>query len=220
MGLDPELKRLRNHLSRLPQIPVGWFALALAAGGSLLVAGTWLVAQLSWQGRLRALESEVRFYRSTRNLDVPRLLNDLQRLAGPAADRLALQELKQRHATLEREHTHTLQDLAALRRSRRLEERFPLTAGNSRELLEGKVPLVLEGVEAGGARVSLAGAPASLWRPGDFRDLNFGGGRYRLTLEAIPAGTGGQADFRLDALLESSPPPPAPPAAPAAAGAP
>jgi hypothetical protein len=95
-----------------------------------------------------------------------------------------------------------LQDLQALRRSRRLEERFSLTAGTPKELLQGKVPLLLQGVEAGGAQVSLAGAPASRWRPGDFRDLNFGGGRYRLTLEAIPDGAGGQADFRLDALVD------------------
>lgn len=167
------------------------------------MAGTWLVAQLSWQGHLRSLEAELSFLRRTRQVDVPRLLQDLERLAGPAADRLALQELRQRHATLQREHQSTVEALAALRRSRRLEERFSLTAGTPRQLLEGKVPLLLEGVEAGGAQVSLAGAPASLWRPGDFRDLNFGGGRYRLTLEAIPEGAGGQANFRLDALLDS-----------------
>ncbi|MFN9990742.1 MAG: hypothetical protein ACK549_10930 [Cyanobacteriota bacterium] len=183
--------------------PSTWRAGALAATGSALVAGTWLVAQLSWQARLRTLEAELGFYRSTRQVDVPRLLSDLQRLAGPAADRLALQELKQRQAILEREHKRTLEALASLRRSRRLEERFTLTAGSPRQLLEGKLLLVLEGVEAGGARVSLAGAPASLWRPGDFRDLNFGGGRYRLSLEAIPAAAGGQAEFRLDALVES-----------------
>jgi hypothetical protein len=178
----------------------GRLALALA-GGSALVAATWLVAQVSWQGRLRTLEAEVSLLRRTRQIDVPRLLNDLERLAGPAEERLAYQDLKQRHTALEREHRSTHQALEALRRSRRLEERFTLSAGTPRELLEGKVPLQLDGVEAGGARVGLAGAPASLWRPGDFRDLNFGGGRYRLTLEAIP-GAGGQAAFRLDALLD------------------
>ena len=213
----PAWRHLSHSGRAIRRRPLAWLALALAAGGSALVAGTWLVAQLSWQARLRTLEAELGFYRSTRQVDVPRLLNDLQRLVGPAADRLALQELKQRHTALEREHQRSLEALAALRRSRRLEERFTLTAGTPKELLEGKVPLVLEGVEAGGARVSLAGAPASQWRPGDFRDLNFGGGRYRLTLEAIPAGAGGQVDFRLDALLESpaaSPSPSAPPVLP------
>jgi hypothetical protein len=189
-----------NGLGLVCRTPAAWLALALA-GGSALVTATWLVAQVSWQGRLRTLEAEVSLLRRTRQIDVPRLLNDLERLAGPAEERLAYQDLKQRHTALEREHRSTLQALEALRRSRRLEERFTLSGGTPRELLEGKVPLQLEGVEAGGARVGLAGAPASLWRPGDFRDLNFGGGRYRLTLEAIP-GAGGQAAFRLDALLD------------------
>lgn len=203
MEVPPVWSRLLNRLCPPRQRPCFWLAMGLAAGGSALVAGTWLVAQLSWQGRLRALEAEVTFLRSTRQVDVPRLLVDLQRLAGPAADRLALEDLKQRYATLQGEHKRTVEDLVALRQSRRLEERFTLNAGSPKELLEGKVPLALEGVEAGGARVGLAGAPASLWRPGDFRDLNFGGGRYRLTLEAIPDGAGGQARFRLDALLDS-----------------
>ena len=189
-----------NGLGLGCRTPAAWLALALA-GGSALVTATWLVAQVSWQGRLRTLEAEVSLLRRTRQIDVPRFLNDLERLAGPAEERLAYQDLKQRHTALEREHRSTLQALEALRRSRRLEERFTLSGGTPRELLEGKVPLQLEGVEAGGARVGLAGAPASLWRPGDFRDLNFGGGRYRLTLEAIP-GAGGQAAFRLDALLD------------------
>ena len=189
-----------NGLGLVCRTPAAWLALALA-GGSALVTATWLVAQVSWQGRLRTLEAEVSLLRRTRQIDVPRFLNDLERLAGPAEERLAYQDLKQRHTALEREHRSTLQALEALRRSRRLEERFTLSGGTPRELLEGKVPLQLEGVEAGGARVGLAGAPASLWRPGDFRDLNFGGGRYRLTLEAIP-GAGGQAAFRLDALLD------------------
>jgi hypothetical protein len=182
-----------------------WLALALA-GGSALMAATWMVAQLSWQGRLRTLEAEVSLLRRTRQIDLARLLNDLERLAGPVEDRLAFQDLKQRHSVLKREHLSTLQALEALRRSRRLEERFTLAAGTPREMLDGKVLLQLDGVEAGGVRVGLAGSPATLWRPGDFRDLNFGGGRFRLTLEAIPE-EGGKAAFRLDALLE-------PPAAP------
>ena len=39
--------------------PSAWLAVALAASGSALVAGTWLVAQLSWQARLRTLEAEL-----------------------------------------------------------------------------------------------------------------------------------------------------------------
>jgi hypothetical protein len=191
-----------------------WVVFGLAAGSSAVVAATWLVAQMSWQARLRTLEAEVSFLRRTRQIDVPQLLKDLERLAGSAEERLALQDLRQRHATLEREHRSTLEALQALRQSRRLEERFTLSAGTPRELLEGKVPLEVEGVEAGGARVSLAGAPASLWQPGDFRDLNFGGGRYRLTLEAIPPGASGQAEFRLDVLVESAAVSATPPAAP------
>jgi hypothetical protein len=174
----------------------------LAGVGAALVAATWLVAQLGWQGRLRALEAEVSFLRRTRHVDLARLVSDLERLAGPAADRLALRELQRRHAALDREHKVTLEALAALRRGRRLEERFRLSVGASREVLGGKVPLVLEGLEGEGASVSLAGAAASLWRPGDFRDLNFGGGRYRLTLEELPNPPGNVASFRLDALLE------------------
>ena len=183
--------------------PGVWLPVALAAGGAALVATTWLVAQLGWQGRLRALEAEVSFLRRTRQVDLPRLLTDLERLAGPAADRLALQELRQRHAALERKHKVALEALASLRRSRRLEERFSLVVGASREVLGGKVPLTLEGVEDDGALVSLAGGATSLWRPGDFRDLNFGGGRYRLSLEQLPRTSGDPASFRLDALLDT-----------------
>jgi len=180
---------------------------AVAAGGAALVAATWLVAQLSWQARLQSLQAEVTLLRRTRQVDLPQLLSDLQRLAGPAADRLALQDLRQRHATLQRDHKDTVQALAALRQSRRLEERFSLPIGGSREVLGGKVPVALEGVEGAGALVSLAGAPASFWRPGDLRDLNFGGGRYRLTLESLSSASGGLAGFRLDALLEAAPGP-------------
>jgi hypothetical protein len=183
------------------------WAVALSAGAAALVAATWLVAQLSWQGRLRALEAEVSFLRRTRHLDLPRLLSDLERLAGPATDRLAFQDLQRQHARLEQEHKATLEALAALRRERRLEERFRLAVGDSRDLLGGRVPLVLEGVGGDGASVRLAGAEVSLWRPGDFRDLNFGGGRYRLTLEDLPDQAGGAASFRLDALVESAPAP-------------
>ena len=179
---------------------------ALTAGGSALVVTTWLVAQLSWQGRLRALEAEVSFLRRTRQVDLPRLLSDLERLAGPAADRLAFLEHQKRHASLRQEHKAAVEALAALRRARRLEERFRLPVGASREVLGGKVPLTLEGVEGEGASVSVAGGEASLWRPGDFRDLNFGGGRYRLTLEDLPGQPGNPVGFRLDALLDPAPP--------------
>jgi hypothetical protein len=203
------MARERQPLHRR-SMPKGLW-LALAAGSSALVAATWLVAQLSWQGRVRALEAEVHLLRRTRELDLPQLLNDLQRVAGPAADRLALQTLRERQARLERDHKAALAALQALRRGRRLEERFTLPAGASKELLEGKARLTLEAAEANGARVSLAGAPASLWRPGDFRDLNFGGGPYRLTLEERPDGMDGKATFRLDALVDTvAPLPPIP----------
>jgi hypothetical protein len=182
-----------------------WLLVAITAGGAALVAGTWLVAELSLQGRLRALEAEVSLLRGTRQLDVPRLLNDLQRLSGPAADRLDLQDLKQRQAALERDHKAALEELKALRRSRRLEDRFSLSAGGDKELLQGKVPLLLERLEGDGAYVSLAGAPATLWRVNDFRDLNFGGGRFRLTLESLSSAQDRPAVFRLDALLEREP---------------
>jgi hypothetical protein len=199
------------------QRPLHWrsapkgFWVAMAAGGSALVAATWLVAQLSWQGRLRALEAEVTLLHRSRQLDLPQLLIDLQRVAGPAADRLELQAMRERVASLERDHKAALATLAALRRGRRLEDRFTLPVGASQTLLDGKVRLTLEGLEAGTARVSLAGGAASLWRPGDFRDLNFGGGLYRLTMEEWPDSSNGTVTFRLDALLDALPPPsPAP----------
>lgn len=113
------------------------------------MTATWLVAQLSWQGRLRALEAELSFLRRTRRVDLPRLLGDLERLAGPAADRLALQALQQRHASLERQHRAVLEALADPRRHR-FEERFRLPVGGSREMLGGKVPLALVGLEGAG----------------------------------------------------------------------
>lgn len=218
MEPTPVWRTLRDRLQRPAPHSLGSWLLAITAGSSALVAATWLVAQLSLQGRLRALEAEVSLLRGTRQLDLPRLLNDLQRLAGPAADRLDLQALKQRHAALERDHKAAQEELTALRRSRRLEERFSLSPGGEKELLQGKVPLLLERLEGDGAFVSLAGAPATLWRANDVRDLNFGGGRFRLTLESVANAQDGPAVFRLDALLEREPPLPPATAAPGLKG--
>lgn len=73
-------------------------ALALEGGWSRPGDSPWLVAQVSLQGRLRALEAELSF----------------------------------------------------LRRRHRFEERFRLPVGGSREMLGGKVPLALVGLEGAG----------------------------------------------------------------------
>jgi hypothetical protein len=190
----------------------------LALGGSLaaaLIAGTWVVARWSLHDRLAALEQEVAFHRSTRNIDIPELLGEFRTFVGSANAKLELEKLTKEHRRTLAELERANAMLAELRRTSRLEERFSLEVGQSRTILNGKVDVGLLSVAPTYADVSFAGSPENGWRVGEYRELNFGGTRYRLVLERIPAGDQGRVTFRVDAL----PPAPEPAAAPSAGSA-
>jgi hypothetical protein len=96
-----------------------------------------------------------------------------------------------------------LAELAELRRATSPEERFHLASGRSHDLLAGQVAVAVTAVRVDGAEVALAGAAASPWKIGEFRDLSFGDGPYRLKLEATRVSPP-RATFRLEALKSAA----------------
>jgi hypothetical protein len=193
---------------------LGWLTLA-ASTAAALIAGTWVVARWSLHDRIAALEQEVAFHRSTRSIDIPELLGEFRTFVGSANAKLELEKLTKEHRRTLAELERANAMLAELRRTSRLEERFSLEVGQSRTILNGKVDVGLLSVAPTYADVSFAGSPENGWRVGEYRELNFGGTRYRLVLERIPAGDQGRVTFRVDAL----PPAPEPAAAPSAGSA-
>jgi hypothetical protein len=186
---------------------------AAAAGGSALVAATWLVAQGALRQQMAAMQGEIDLCRSSRGLNLPVLLKDLNRFAAAAASRQEGERLQQRLVGLEADQGRALAELAQLRRATAPEERFHLASGHSHDLLAGQVAVAVTAVRADGADVGLAGAAASPWKTGEFRDLRFSDGPYRLKLEAtrpIPP----RATFRLEALKPAAKTPAGPGATP------
>jgi len=163
------------------------------------VALTWLVSQGALRQQMAAMQGEIDLCRSSRGLNLPALLKDLNRFATAAASRQEGERLQQRLLGLEADQGRTLAELARLRRASSPEERFHLASGRSHDLLAGQVAVAVMAVRADGADVALAGAAASPWKTGEFRDLRIGEGPYRLKLEATrPAPP--RATFRLEAL--------------------
>ena len=173
--------------------------LAAAAGGSALVAATWLVAQLSLRQQMAAMQGEIDLCRSSRGLNLPVLLKDLNRFAAAAASRQESERLQQRLQGLEADQGRTLTELARIKSATSPAERFHLASGDDYNLLAGQITVAVAAVRADGADVALAGGAASPWKIGEFRDLSFGDGPYRLRLEATRA-TPPRATFRLEAL--------------------
>jgi len=193
-----QLARLLDLLGGDRRI-LGWLTLA-ASTAAALIAGTWVVARWSLHDNLAALEQEVAFHRSTRNIDIPELLGEFRTFVGSANAKLELEKLRKEHARTLAELAKANTMLAELRRTSRLEERFSLEVGQSRTILNGKVVVGLLSVAPTYADVSFAGSPENGWRVGEYRELNFGGTRYRLVLERIPADDQSRVTFRVDAL--------------------
>ncbi len=183
--------------------PRSWLALAAAGGGAALVALTWLVAQGTLRQQMATMQGEIDLCRSSRGLNLPLLLKDLNRFAAAAASRQEGERLQQRLLGLEADQGRALAELAELRRATSPEERFHLASGRSHDLLAGQVAVAVTAVGADGADVGLAGAAASPWKTGEFRDLRFSDGPYRLKLEAIRASPP-RATFRLEALKSAA----------------
>jgi hypothetical protein len=148
---------------------------------------------------MATMQSEIDLCRSVRGINLPVLLNDLNRFAAAAASRQEGERLQERLQGLEADQGRTLAELAELRRATSPEERFHLASGRSHDLLAGQVAVAVTAVRADGADVALAGAAASPWKTGEFRDLRIGEGPYRLKLEASRPSPP-RATFRLEAL--------------------
>jgi hypothetical protein len=189
-----------------PDRPAGphrsWLA-AAAAAGSALVALTWLLAQGTLRQQMAAMQSEIDLCRSSRGLNLPVLLKDLNRFAAAASSRQEGERLKQRLQGLEADQGRALAELAQLKLATSPEERFHLASGRNHDLLAGQVAVAVTAVRVDGADVGLAGAAASPWKIGEFRDLRFGDGPYRLKLEATRASPP-RATFRLEALKSAA----------------
>ena len=197
-SLPPDQPAGRPRSRSSPWVPWLWLAVA-AAAGSALVALTWLVAQGALRQQMATMRAEIDLCRSSRGLNLPVLLKDLNRFAAAAASRQEAERLQQRLLGLEADQSRTLAELAQLRQATSPEERFHLASGQSHDLLAGQVAVVVTAVRANGADVALAGAAASPWQTGEFRDLRIGEGPYRLKLEATrPAPP--RATFRLESL--------------------
>jgi hypothetical protein len=119
---------------------------------------------------------------------------------GTANARFALEKLQGEHEQLKKELEQARATVAELQKERRLVEQFSLQVGQSRTILNGTVVVGLVGLGPTYADVSFGGSPENNWRVGEFRDVNLGGSRYRVLLEAIPAGNPSSATFRVDAL--------------------
>ena len=204
-----------------PGGPGPW--LAAAAAGSALVAATWLVAMLSLRQQMAAMQGEIDLCRSSRGINLPVLLKDLNRFAAAAASRQEAERLQQRLLGLEADQGRTLTELARSKAETAPAERFHLASGSDYNLLAGQITVAVAAVRTDGADVALAGAAASPWKTGEFRDLSFGDGPYRLRLEATRSEPP-RATFHLEALkaaaatpassgpTSSGPSTPAPPA--------
>jgi len=167
------------------------------------VALTWLVAQGALRQQMAAMQGEIDLCRSSRGLNLPVLLKDLNRFAAAAASRQEGERLLQRLAGLEADQGRALAELAQAKRAISPEERFHLASGRSHDLLAGQVAVAVTAVRADGADVGLAGAAAGPWKTGEFRDLRFGEGPYRLKLEATRPNPP-RATFRLEALKDAA----------------
>ena len=163
------------------------------------MAATWLVAQGTLRQQMAAMQGEIDLCRSSRGLNLPVLLKDLNRFAAAAASRQEGERLQQRLAGLEADQGRALAELAQLKRATSPEERFHLASGRSHDLLASQVAVAVTAVRADGADVGLAGTAAGPWKTGEFRDLRFGEGPYRLKLEATRTSPP-RATFRLEAL--------------------
>ncbi len=193
------LLRLIGPLRGRDPVALVWLALAGSMAASLMGI-TWMVARWSQHDRIVSLEKELAFYKATRSIDIPELLGEFRTFVGSANATVELEKLRGDHDRTVAELARSKALLAELRSKSRIEERFSLQVGQSHTILNGRVVVGLISVAPTFADVSLAGSPENDWRVGEYRELNFGGTRYRLLLERIPSQDPSQVTFRVDAL--------------------
>ena len=172
--------------------PLGGLFSAAAA----LIAGTWVVANVAVQSKMSALENELSFYKSTKSVDIPKLMHELQNFVGPANAKLELNKLKAEHETLKAEHSKTKISYETLKQTTKLSERFSLKVGQAKSIVNGKHVVGVKEIEAGYIWATFDNDYADTWDAGEYKTVEYGGVRYRIMLEEV----GGMAIFRVDEM--------------------
>lgn len=161
-----------------------------------LVTGTWVVANVAVQSKMAAIENELSFYKSTKSVDIPKLIQELQRFVGPANAKLELGKLRQEHELLKAKYSKIQQSYDALKQSIKLSERLTLKAGQARSVINGKHVIGVKSIGAGYVWATFDGGNASTWNIGEYKTVEVGGIEYRIMLEE----TSGSAVFRVDEM--------------------
>jgi hypothetical protein len=168
----------------------------LFSAAAALIAGTWVVANVAVQSKMSSLENELAFYKSTKSVDIPKLMHELQKFVGPANAKLELSNLKVEHERLKAERSKIMISYEALKESSKLTERFSLKPGQAKTILNGKHVVGVGRIEAGYIWATFDNANEGVWNAGEYKIVEIGGIRHRIMLEQV----GGMAVFRVDEM--------------------
>jgi hypothetical protein len=179
--------------------PLGGLFSAAAA----LIAGTWVVANVAVQSKMSSLENELSFYKSTKSVDIPKLMYELQKFVGPANAKLELNKLKVEHERLKAEHSKIMVSYEALKKSTKLTERFSLESGQAKSILNGKYVIGVNSIAIGPGYISATfdNENSVAWDAGEYKIVEVGGISYRIMLEEV----GKMAVFRVDEMPSGNP---------------
>ena len=194
------MTQIRKHFDSLKaNATTVTLVLSLGAG---LVAGTWVVAKLAVQSQMAALEKELEFYKSTRDIDIPKLLNDFNKFVGSANAELELRELQAEYEKLKEEHEKLNTSYNALRQTVKLKDKFALSEGQSRTILNGTTIIGIQSLYDSRATATFNGDTELGWDVGEYKDVELGGIQYRIILEEILKTNPLKAQFRVDEISE------------------
>jgi hypothetical protein len=184
----------RQHVSTfLASVkPLGGLFSAAAA----LIAATLVVANVAVQSKMSALENELGFYKSTKSVNVPILMHELQEFVGPAKAKLKLSKLKVEFEALKADHSKIKTSYEALKKSTRLTERFSLKTGQAKPILNGKYVAGVNDIHPGRIYATFNDVNTDSWSVGEYGTAKIDGIEYRIMLEEI----GGVAVFRVDEM--------------------
>lgn len=194
------MTQIRNYFDSLKaNATIITLVASLSAG---LVAGTWVIAKLAVQSQMAALEKELEFYESTRDIDIPELLDDFNKFVGSANAELELRELQAAHEKLKEEHEKLNTSYNALRQTVKLEDQFALSEGQSRTILNGTTIIGIRSLYNNRAAATFNGINDFGWYVGAYKDVELGGIQYRIILEEILKTNPLKAQFRVDEISE------------------
>ena len=177
-----------------PRNPISWFKENATALGAiaLLVAATWVVARYTFQSQIAVLEKELELYKKTQEVDIPKLLDELENFVGSANVKLelsSLQEeynrLKSEYETLRKSYDELNNTYNEFKETSKLEEQFILEEGKSHTILNGKVIVGFQSFRGDYANVAFNGETGLGWEAGDLKNITIGNTQYRVVLEEI-----------------------------------